>query len=48
LTENSFNEIGKRIASLRKPTFFIMEGGYIGEANGRDIDCFLKGYEGES
>jgi len=48
LTENSFSEIGKRIASLRKPTFFIMEGGYIGEANGKDIDCLLKGYEGES
>jgi acetoin utilization deacetylase AcuC-like enzyme len=46
LTENTFTEIGKRIAALRKPTFFVLEGGYMGEVNGRDIDCFLRGYEG--
>jgi acetoin utilization deacetylase AcuC-like enzyme len=45
LTENSYREIGKRIAAIRKPTFFILEGGYMGEANGKDIDSFLKGYE---
>ncbi len=45
LTENSYLEIGKRIAAIEKPTFFVLEGGYMGEANGKDIDSFLKGYE---
>jgi acetoin utilization deacetylase AcuC-like enzyme len=45
LTENSYREIGKRIAAIKKPTFFVLEGGYMGEANGKDIDSFLKGYE---
>jgi acetoin utilization deacetylase AcuC-like enzyme len=45
LTENSYREIGKRIGALRKPTFFVLEGGYIGEKNGRDIDQLLSGYE---
>jgi acetoin utilization deacetylase AcuC-like enzyme len=45
LTENSYKEIGNRIAAIEKPTFFILEGGYMGEANGKDIDSFLKGYE---
>jgi len=47
LTENSYHEIGKRIAALNKPTFFVMEGGYMGEKNGRDSDRLLRGYEGE-
>jgi acetoin utilization deacetylase AcuC-like enzyme len=45
LTENSYKEIGKRIGTLKKPTFFILEGGYMGEQNGRDIDQLLRGYE---
>jgi len=45
LTENSYRKIGKYIASLEKPTFFVLEGGYIGEKNGKDIDQLLKGYE---
>jgi acetoin utilization deacetylase AcuC-like enzyme len=45
LTEKSFWHMGKRIAQLRKPTFFVMEGGYNGKKNGLDIDMFLKGYE---
>lgn len=45
LTESSYREIGKRIAAIKKPTFFVLEGGYMGEANGKDIDSFLKGYE---
>ncbi|MCW4046442.1 MAG: histone deacetylase [Candidatus Bathyarchaeota archaeon] len=47
LTENTYNEIGKKIAALGKPTFFVLEGGYMGEKNGKDIDQFLRGYEGE-
>jgi acetoin utilization deacetylase AcuC-like enzyme len=47
LTESSYKEIGKRIAALRKKTFFVLEGGYMGEKNGKDIDQLLKGYEGK-
>ena len=43
LTEKSFWEIGKQIAKLQKPTFFVLEGGYIGENVGKDIDGLLKG-----
>jgi len=45
LTENSYREIGKRIAALEKPVFFVLEGGYMGEQNGKDIDQLLRGYE---
>jgi acetoin utilization deacetylase AcuC-like enzyme len=45
LTESSYHEIGKIIGALEKNSFFVMEGGYVGEQNGRDIDQLLKGYE---
>jgi acetoin utilization deacetylase AcuC-like enzyme len=45
LTENSYKEIGKKIAFLKKPTFFVLEGGYMGEKNGHCIDQLLKGFE---
>lgn len=45
LTELGFNEIGKKIASLKKYTFFVLEGGYSGENNGKDIDELLKSFE---
>jgi acetoin utilization deacetylase AcuC-like enzyme len=45
LTENSFTLIGRRIAALQKPTFFVLEGGYNGRKNGEDIDRLLKGFE---
>ncbi len=45
LTGKSYWSIGKRIALLNKPTFFVFEGGYVGENNGLDIDMFLKGFE---
>jgi acetoin utilization deacetylase AcuC-like enzyme len=48
LTEDSYREIGRRIGSLQKNTFFVMEGGYVGEQNGRDIDQLLRGYEEKS
>ncbi len=48
LTENSFREIGRRVGMLNKPTFFVLEGGYMGEQNGMDIDQLLRGYEEES
>jgi acetoin utilization deacetylase AcuC-like enzyme len=48
LTENSYREIGERIARLKIPVFFILEGGYMGEQNGKDIDQLLMGYEKEA
>jgi acetoin utilization deacetylase AcuC-like enzyme len=44
LTEKGYGEIGKRIAALKKPTFFVLEGGYVGEQIGKDIDELLKGF----
>jgi acetoin utilization deacetylase AcuC-like enzyme len=45
LTEKGYRGIGERIASLKKPTFFVLEGGYKGENVGRDIDALLRSYE---
>jgi acetoin utilization deacetylase AcuC-like enzyme len=45
LTEKGYRGIGERIATLKKPTFFVLEGGYQGENVGRDIDQLLKGKE---
>ncbi len=45
LVEQDYFEIGKRVAKLKKPTFFVLEGGYVGGNVGRDIDSFLRGYE---
>jgi len=45
LDERDYWEIGKRIAKMGKPVFFVLEGGYIGEKLGLDIDSLLRGYE---
>jgi acetoin utilization deacetylase AcuC-like enzyme len=45
LSEKAYRGIGKGIASLRKPTFFVLEGGYSGEHVGTAIDQLLKAYE---
>ncbi|MGZ4851192.1 MAG: histone deacetylase family protein [Candidatus Bathyarchaeia archaeon] len=45
LVEHDYLEIGKRVAFLKKPAFFVLEGGYVGERVGLDIDSFLRGYE---
>lgn len=45
LVESDYYEIGKRVAKMKKPVFFVLEGGYVGEKVGLDIDSFLKGYE---
>ena len=45
LTEHSYLEIGRRIAALGKPTFFVLEGGYMGEKVGKGIDHLLRGFE---
>jgi len=45
LIEQDYFEIGKKIALLKKPAFFVLEGGYVGENIGKDIDSLLRGYE---
>ncbi|MEM3703397.1 MAG: histone deacetylase [Candidatus Bathyarchaeia archaeon] len=45
LTEKTYGDIGRIIASLRKPTFFVLEGGYIGENIGKAIDELLKNFQ---
>jgi acetoin utilization deacetylase AcuC-like enzyme len=45
LVGHDYWEIGKRVALLKKPAFFVLEGGYVGERVGLDIDSFLRGYE---
>jgi acetoin utilization deacetylase AcuC-like enzyme len=45
LVEQDYWKIGKKIADLKKQAFFVLEGGYVGEKVGLDIDSFLRGYE---
>jgi acetoin utilization deacetylase AcuC-like enzyme len=45
LVEHDYWEIGKRAAYMKKPAFFVLEGGYVGENVGLDIDSLLRGYE---
>jgi acetoin utilization deacetylase AcuC-like enzyme len=45
LTEKGYREIGKRVAGLKKPTFFVLEGGYDGEDNGRAVHSLLEAFE---
>jgi len=45
LSEKGYREIGRKIAALRRPTFFILEGGYDGMHVGKDIDEMLTGFE---
>jgi acetoin utilization deacetylase AcuC-like enzyme len=45
LTEKAYGEIGRRIAELGKPTFFVLEGGYNGEHVGNSIDRLLTTFE---
>ena len=45
LSDKTYGEIGRRIGSLHKPTFFVLEGGYQGEHVGNAIDQLLRAYE---
>jgi acetoin utilization deacetylase AcuC-like enzyme len=42
LTEKGYREIGIKIAALRRPTFFVLEGGYdgghVGKGHKRNVD----------
>ena len=45
LSAQAYNVIGQQIRALKKPTFFVLEGGYKGKDVGNDIDQLLKGFE---
>ncbi|MEM3617655.1 MAG: histone deacetylase [Candidatus Bathyarchaeia archaeon] len=44
LTERTYYEIGKMLAALQKPIFFVLEGGYKGESVGKAIHALLKNF----
>ncbi|UMZ74082.1 histone deacetylase family protein [Natranaerofaba carboxydovora] len=43
LSTEVYKEIGEIIAEYNLPTFAVLEGGYIGDDLGKNIDSFLKG-----
>jgi acetoin utilization deacetylase AcuC-like enzyme len=45
VTEKGYMEIGKRIAALKKPAFFVLEGGYDGDQNGKNINSLLEAFK---
>ncbi len=45
LTEKVYGEIGKKIAALNKYTFFVLEGGYVGDNIGKGTDELLKHFD---
>ncbi|MEM5793873.1 MAG: histone deacetylase [Candidatus Aenigmatarchaeota archaeon] len=44
LSTGCYREIGKIIGKIKKPTFFVLEGGYIGKNLGQDTDELIKGF----
>jgi acetoin utilization deacetylase AcuC-like enzyme len=45
LTSNDFSKLGEKIASIRKPTLFVMEGGYLVDEIGTNVVNVLQGFE---
>jgi acetoin utilization deacetylase AcuC-like enzyme len=45
LIDKDYREIGRRIGLIKKPTFFVLEGGYVGKNVGLGIDNLLSGFE---
>jgi len=48
LTEKTYGKIGEILASLGKPVFFVLEGGYVGENVGKSIDELLKNFSSKA
>jgi len=44
LSTGVYKEIGSLLAGLNLPAFGVLEGGYVGEDLGRNIDSFLSGF----
>ncbi len=47
LSSEGYREIGRKVRALKKPTFGVLEGGYIGENIGKDLHELIKGLEGK-
>ena len=47
LSSEGYREIGRKVGALGKPTFGVLEGGYIGENISRDLHELIQGLEGE-
>jgi len=45
LTYEGYREIGRKVGALGKPVFGVLEGGYVGEYVGRDLDELINGIE---
>ena len=45
LTHVGYREIGRKVGALGKPVFGVLEGGYIGEYVGRDLQELISGIE---
>jgi acetoin utilization deacetylase AcuC-like enzyme len=45
LSSEGYREIGRKVGALGKPTFGVLEGGYIGENISRDLHELIKGLE---
>ncbi len=45
LTDKTYYEIGRILATLNKPTFFVLEGGYKGENIGKAVDQLLQSFQ---
>ena len=45
LTERTYAEIGKKIRSLEKRTFFVLEGGYSGRNIGKSVTSLLSQFQ---
>ncbi|MCW4031644.1 MAG: histone deacetylase [Candidatus Bathyarchaeota archaeon] len=45
LTHEGYREIGRKVGALGKPVFGVLEGGYIGEYIGKDLDELISGIE---
>ena len=47
LSSEGYREIGIKVGALGKPTFGVLEGGYIGEKISRDLHELIQGLEGK-
>jgi acetoin utilization deacetylase AcuC-like enzyme len=47
LSSEGYREIGRKVGALGKPTFGVLEGGYIGENMGRALHELIQGLKGK-
>ncbi len=45
LSSKGYREIGRKVGALGKPTFGVLEGGYIGENISNDLHELMQGLE---